>query len=498
MDAASMDTQADGLPFPGGIVDGQMTTQFFNIDIPLKNGLVELCRGFGLGVTGKKDELKARLRSFSSNKDDWRQIAPAPRRAHRGPKTGGIAKTKSVKQSARRAEEIFNKSQSHTVVPHLPNHLPTQAPAITATQHEAILGWAKTTSIEHSYVNKENRVEAGKARLRMAAAARHDLISSNSIPLEYTNARLDQIAASLSIMSSSIPQALAPSQDPASLAGISVIPTLPSTSTSGVTLPPSVLSTAFNTTPSNLSSITSCPPALHPLASAPPYPCSLVSLSTPAPVHSKVAPSSSNGKVATRTITLGNGTCLEFAASDVGPAPAISFANDLPQLNRMWDDTSKHWGGHSALIIKGCHIPIVYWKAVYARSKSAGCWKPGQWKRAKGSWSAWKSVVKRWRQSSENEFWDEFSDDSGQRLSYTAIVQRLAEQRKVRDKKLADCAREEYGERFELEFTFRKSGKPRVMETDQKIAEKYLLELAKKNRLPVGCDDVEDMDLDSD
>ena len=77
----------------------------------------------------------------------------------------------------------------------------------------------------------------------------------------------------------------------------------------------------------------------------------------------------------TRSITFANGTQLEFHANDVGPPPAISFADDLGLLNAMWDDTPGHWGGCSVLNIKGMPIPIVYWKDVYAWSKSGG-WKP--------------------------------------------------------------------------------------------------------------------------
>ena len=53
-------------------------------------------------------------------------------------------------------------------------------------------------------------------------------------------------------------------------------------------------------------------------------------------------------------------------------ASAISFANDLPQLNRMWDDTSEFLDGHLVLVIKGVAIPIVYWKEVYAQLKTGG------------------------------------------------------------------------------------------------------------------------------
>lgn len=117
---------------------------------------------------------------------------------------------------------------------------------------------------------------------------------------------------------------------------------------------------------------------------------------TPANSSPESASASFSGgklKTRTRTIVLGNETCLEFTEQDVGPPPVISFANDLPRLNRMWDDTSANWDGHSVLVIKGIPIPIIYWKEVYARTKSGGSWKSGHWKRVKGSWCEWKVSV---------------------------------------------------------------------------------------------------------
>lgn len=153
--------------------------------------------------------------------------------------------------------------------------------------------------------------------------------STNARPLDHTTARLDQIAASLLILP------LLLSIQP---------PTIPST-----TIPHQNV--------------------------APPNP-----VPSPSPI----------GNLKTRTISLGDGTCVEFTANNVGPAPAVSFANDLPLLNRMWDDTSEFWDSYSVLIIKGIPIPVVYWKEVYARSKSGGSsWKPGHWKRVKGSWCEW-------------------------------------------------------------------------------------------------------------
>jgi hypothetical protein len=80
---------------------------------------------------------------------------------------------------------------------------------------------------------------------------------------------------------------------------------------------------------------------------------------------------------------------LVFTEDDVPAPPALSFADDLPALNRMWDDTSTFWDHHSSLVIKGYPIALVYWKEVYT-SKIGKSWKPHQWKGTKGKWFEWK------------------------------------------------------------------------------------------------------------
>ncbi|KDR69546.1 hypothetical protein GALMADRAFT_271949 [Galerina marginata CBS 339.88] len=437
---------AGGLPFPGEVIDGKVSTQFFNIDGPTKPVIKEWCRRFGLEVSGNKDELKARLRAFSSNQENWEKTVLGPRRMHRGPMTGKVTKTTSKKKSARRAQEIFSgKAQFATPAPHPPLRIPTIAPLTTQTQSAAILEWARTTSIDYPYINKENRQEAARARLRTAA-----VIKYNVATLEDTNTRLDQI---LSIVSNSVVH----------------MPNPPPFNT-----PPSLFTAAasYDTPTAGLAhpqsfDIDSAMCSATPSAAAPP---------TRSPV--------------VRSITLSDGTSVEFTAADVRPPPAVSFANDLPRLNRMWDDTSKYWDGHSHLIIKGFPIPIVYWPEVYSRSKGSGSWKKGQWKRAKSSWFEWKVIVERWRQTSEEDFWSEFSDESGARFTYTAILDRLADLRKTRDNEQADRARQEYADKFEETFSYKKGNKRFVKVKACEIAKQYRI----LKGLSDGLDNIEDVD----
>jgi len=93
----------------------------------------------------------------------------------------------------------------------------------------------------------------------------------------------------------------------------------------------------------------------------------------------------------TRSITLkhaGQAVTVTFTEADVVDPPAVGFADDIPQLNQMWDDDPIHWRGDSPLIIKGVPIPLVYWKQVY-HSKGRP-WRHGNWKGIKGPWFNWK------------------------------------------------------------------------------------------------------------
>jgi len=277
--------------------------------------------------------------------------------------------------------------------------------------------------------------------LRIAAAARHHTLGPlNPSSISLTDAQLGQLATSLSIFASG---EAPPSQ---LLSNASPAPRVPFMS--------------INQIPTGISFQTINQPPHQPVPSS-------ANLNPP-------SSSSNTGSMqkTTRSITFANGTWLEFDADDVRPPPAISFADDIRLLNEMWDDAPGHWGGRSVLHIKGVPIPIMYWKEVYARSKSGG-WKPSQWKQVKGSWFEWKVIIKRWRQSSEEEFWEEFSTASGQRLMYTAIVDRLAQARKENDNEMASRAKREYGDEFSKVFCYKKNGACFVKVKACDIAKQY-------------------------
>ena len=75
---------------------------------------------------------------------------------------------------------------------------------------------------------------------------------------------------------------------------------------------------------------------------------SLSSLSPPLMLPPPLGPViKSNGKPGkpadVRTIVLGNGTELKLPLTEIPDLPVVSFVDNIPRLNQMWDDTLIHW-----------------------------------------------------------------------------------------------------------------------------------------------------------
>ena len=138
----------------------------------------------------------------------------------------------------------------------------------------------------------------------------------------------------------------------------------------------------------------------------------------------------------------------------------MSFVDNIPQLNQMWDNTSIHWQKDSRLHIQGQAITLSHWPVLYKYSGAP------TWKEIKGKFFEWKVssnlmaltrcfplmhvvlaqvLVHHFRCSSPEKFWSEFTTPGGKPLSYTAIVQRLQEQHEAADLVLVEKAQQEYG-----------------------------------------------------
>jgi hypothetical protein len=82
-------------------------------------------------------------------------------------------------------------------------------------------------------------------------------------------------------------------------------------------------------------------------------------------------------------------------------------------------------------------------------------------------------MVERWRASTPDQFWSEFSYDDGRHMPFTAITAALRQQRQATDEAVAARARAEYGESFPAHFTYRRGNEVFVMTKPSAIAKHY-------------------------
>lgn len=80
-------------------------------------------------------------------------------------------------------------------------------------------------------------------------------------------------------------------------------------------------------------------------------------------------------------LKLGDGTLLHLADDEIPDPPAVSFFDDIPRLNAMWDDHTEHWEGKSVFMIQGHPIAIEHWPLLYRYGRER------QWQGTKGRWS---------------------------------------------------------------------------------------------------------------
>lgn len=81
-------------------------------------------------------------------------------------------------------------------------------------------------------------------------------------------------------------------------------------------------------------------------------------------------------------------------------------------------------------------------------------------------------VVERWREGTPTQFWAEFSVD-GKYMSFAAITKHLRQMRIAKDQKLAEKARQEYGDSFAATFSYRRGGNIFIMTDPSTIAKLY-------------------------
>jgi hypothetical protein len=92
-------------------------------------------------------------------------------------------------------------------------------------------------------------------------------------------------------------------------------------------------------------------------------------------------PAEPDSTIRSRMLKLGDGTLLHLTGCEIPDPPAVSFVDDIPRLNGMWDDHTEHWQGQSVIMIHGHPIAIEYWPLLYRYGGEH------QWKGTKSRWT---------------------------------------------------------------------------------------------------------------
>ncbi|KAF9075774.1 hypothetical protein BDP27DRAFT_1414946 [Rhodocollybia butyracea] len=462
--------------------------------------LVALCREFSLGVVGKMADFKEKLTGFSENVIRWRTCKACSLRVHEGkivknssPKkekaSAPVKKAKKLKLSMIRRNELMGTVLDASGVP---QHFAAERSKDMRTLEEKnnLLRWAKKFYESHPYVPPSEV----RRRLKMEAKAAEAKKTDSAAISEYLRftkegitgltsmvgallQRVDSNAAAFSLPStpgssmeinSSLP---APGLPPMHLAS-SPKPTTHCTTAQPMDLnpvPPSMSPTHSTTHPAT-SPMPPCSskPAHHtmPLST---HPASSDVANPTAGDEGDCNGKNNDGNLKTYTIFLAQCRPLSFNYSDIPDlTQQLSFANDIPCLDCIWDDEGANWNAEECRkisSINGIAVALRYWREIYSNKKDK------RWKGIKASWTEWKYVAERYRSSTPDAFWAESQTDKWQCLTWKGICSRLRELRAIHEEELVGKARAEYGDHFVEKFLNR--GK--VMVDKLAIARCYLL-----------------------
>ncbi|KIK62865.1 hypothetical protein GYMLUDRAFT_84290 [Collybiopsis luxurians FD-317 M1] len=412
--------------------------------------LKEYCREYGLTIGGNKTALMSRLIEYSSTPKNWTIPTAGARISHKGPRIINVATQAEPKKlsavNSRRKDILGDDASSQ------PARIVLRSKDNRTPQEKAaLLAWAQRMCERFTDI----QTPRGPADSTKPSA---DSISKIDL-----NSRLETIEGQLNTLIQYKP--FAPSSSACSPISQSLLPPQshdvmhvqghPALSS------PHLLSASISPEP------IPCSQPVPPLQSIEPPPtCSNMTISTnltlldsiaPPPLVSsatattEIAPSPPS---ATKILGLGDGTELRFTADDVPDPLAISFARDIAQLGRVWDDTHPSFNpAECTLKIKGHAIALRYWPICYGYSHNS------RWEGLKKVWNEWKHVAERFLESSAENFWAEFWDAEKNRpMLYTAITKELRERRKANHARIVEEEWERLGDQFSIHF--QSCGKP--------------------------------------
>ncbi|KAJ7656370.1 hypothetical protein DFH06DRAFT_1199385 [Mycena polygramma] len=418
--------------------------------------LKDMCRDYGLAVSGNKSQLKLRLQHYSErfcNDPASCNLTPVIRRTHKGPRNG--EKKSQPKQSTNRRAAIIDTERV------------TERSKDTRTVDDVkdLLNWADRTSARLAY--KPPKPET---------LPTPSVSQPSSQPDRSLHDRMQLIENHLAaIATSGIGQSTAPAQwTQASFAPFTAYAVPPVDYT--VYDPTQDLSANFmGDTLFDFSSVTWAQNHNLHIGNQPGSADPLFSTALPQPVPTTCVPCVPNAQTdpiadaSTRSFKLGDDTVITITVDEIKRimVPATSFAENIERLNQMWDDTSIYWKNDSVVLIGNRPIALLYWPDIFKKS--------GLWSAHKSNWTEWKFLVERYRQGTPEEFWSVFRGKDGGKMSYTAVCATLRKERKTADQALANQAKQEYGDNFQSTFSYRcsKTNSQVVMSKASSIAKEY-------------------------
>ncbi|TDL18316.1 hypothetical protein BD410DRAFT_842937 [Rickenella mellea] len=195
-----------------------------------------------------------------------------------------------------------------------------------------------------------------------------------------------------------------------------------------------------------------------------------------------------------------DGKQFAFDFANVPDPPTANFADNVTELFRAWCDGNSIY----ATKVNGQGIPIKHWPDLYKKKYKGKVRKgPSQvWDAIRGKWGKYNVsflnfllvdveffefiqsdygqfiMTERERYATDDDFWKAFLNPNGSRMGITAIHTKLMDDRTSKSKASAADARRYFGEDLgsvevanKKIFTYKKSNETFVISDDQKVAE---------------------------
>ncbi|GAW08630.1 protein [Lentinula edodes] len=470
---------------PGKQEDGVFHAMYKDINVLKRPALLELCKEYSLGSQGNMKVLREKITAFSENKIRWPSVIPSARRSHCGVRSGGIVKNKPKSKegpvAAPKARKFKPSLLQRNDLLGRPLNTPLNAQLFdterskdlrTIEQKESVVSWAIEFDDSHPFIPREEIVRRRKAReeakaaeqatttVKLAEFMRSMEVQISNLTATFERLGLGPLSSATFTQRSGVLTNSGMLNNPLQ-PGLAAVLEVYHAAVPTNTIPTFGINTAA-TRQVNAAAIS------NPLATVVTPP--VLSVSGMAANNSSANPTASVQKLSIEAVnfdylTIAHRKVIKYQYSDVREPRQISFVADIARLDRVWDDEGPNWDpldcGKNLLEINGASIALRYWCDIF-RGKGDGTWS---W--LKKYWTEWKYVAERYRASSPDDFWKEFSSSNGERLHWKAITDQLRKIRGVQEEHLVNKAKLEYGARFSEVFV---TNKGKVLTDNSAIA----------------------------